>query len=353
MTTRLYAGAVLGSSRPHGPQPGGVFRLTLGEDRWQRLEGGLPADAPGRCLAVHPRDARVVYAGTERGLFRSDDGGDRWEAVPLPGGAQAVWSVLFHPRDPRTVYAGTAPPAVYRSDDGGASWRALASFRAPGRVKMNFPCRLLRLAADPGAPDEIYAGLEVDGVVRSLDGGRTWDDVSGDLVKLAERPHLRSRIASDTEIEGMMDTHALCLSPARSGTVFLAVRMGLFRSDDRGATWTDMEVGRFSPLTYARDVLVSPHAPRTLFAALSPAARSESGTFYRSDDLGESWRRIDRGITARSTLMKLALHPADPAQLYGTTRDGQVFGTLDGGESWREWPMPEGVTDVYALACAA
>jgi photosystem II stability/assembly factor-like uncharacterized protein len=351
MTTRLYAGAVIGTSKPHGPQPGGVFRLTVGEDRWQRLDGGLPADAAARSLAVHPRDARVVYAGTERGLYRSADGGDTWRRLALPDG-MAVWSVLFHPRDSSVVYAGTAPPGVHKSRDGGETWQPLPAFRAPGRVGMNFPCRLLRLAADPSAPDELYAGLEVDGVVRSLDGGQSWDDVSQDLVKLAERPHLRSRIASDTEIEGMMDTHALCVSSASPGTVFLAVRMGLFRSDDRGATWTDMEIGRFSPLTYARDVLVSPHDPRTLFTALSPAARSEAGTVYRSDDLGASWRRIDRGVTARSTLMKLAPHPSDPAQLYAATRHGQVFGTADGGETWREWTLPEGATDVYALAAA-
>ena len=60
MSTRLYAGAVIGTSKPHGPQPGGVYRLTVGEDRWQRLEGGLPADAAARSLTVHPRDPRIV-----------------------------------------------------------------------------------------------------------------------------------------------------------------------------------------------------------------------------------------------------------------------------------------------------
>ena len=54
--------------------------------------------------------------------------------------------------------------------------------------------------------------------------------------------------------------------------------MGLFRAQDRGASWHDMKVGRFSPLTYARDVCVSPHNPRTLYAFLSTAARSNDGT---------------------------------------------------------------------------
>jgi photosystem II stability/assembly factor-like uncharacterized protein len=209
----------------------------------------------------------------------------------------------------------------------------------------------MRLAVDPAEPDHVYAALEVGGVMRSLDGGETWTDCSADLLKLAELPHLKSRIGSDTDTEGMLDAHALCLTAARPGTVFLALRMGLFRSDDRGSSWRDMEIGRFSPLTYARDVRVSPHDPRVLYACLSPAARSEDGSLYRSDDVGESWRRLDHGVTARSTMMAVALHPRDPDQVYCATRHGQVFGTADGGARWREAPLPDGVEDVFAIAC--
>jgi photosystem II stability/assembly factor-like uncharacterized protein len=217
---------------------------------------------------------------------------------------------------------------------------------------MSFPTRVIRMAADPSQPRELYAGLEVDGIQRSLDGGETWEDCSQELVKLADRPHLRSRIGSDTEIEGMMDTHALCVSSARPGTVFLAVRMGIFRSPDRGKTWEDMEIGRFSPLTYARDLQVSPHDARTLYACLSPAARSEDGSLYRSDDLGGSWRRVDHGVRVQSTMMAMALHPEDPEQVYCATRGGQVFGTQDGGKHWHEYRLPDGIQDVYTVAAA-
>jgi photosystem II stability/assembly factor-like uncharacterized protein len=108
---------------------------------------------------------------------------------------------------------------------------------------------------------------------------------------------------------------------------------------------------RGSPLTYARDVRVSPHDPRVLHACLSPATRSEDGSLYRSDDLGETWTRCDRGVKAESTMMAVALHPADPDHLYCTSRTGQVFGTEDGGRTWHEHRLPDGVKDVYALAC--
>jgi hypothetical protein len=47
----------------------------------------------------------------------------------------------------------------------------------------------------------------------------------------------------------------------------------------------------------------------------------------------------------------MGLHAKDPAQVFCATRGGQVFGTLDGGVSWREYPLPEGVADVYTVAC--
>jgi photosystem II stability/assembly factor-like uncharacterized protein len=127
--------------------------------------------------------------------------------------------------------------------------------------------------------------------------------------------------------------------------------MGLFESADRGATWRDMEVGRFSPLTYGRDVRVSPHDSRTLFACLSPAARSQDGSLYRSQDLGQTWTRFDHGIKAESTMMAVALHPRDPDQVHCVSRTGQSFGTTDGGRTWSETRLPAGVQDVYATAC--
>jgi len=352
MTTHMYAGAAQFSVESSTSHSGGLFRRAIGDGPWQRLAGGLPDDVEVRSIAVHPRDAQVIYAGTQHGPYRSADGGERWTKLPFPDKGMTVWSLLFHPRDPNVMYAGTAPAAVYKSDNGGDTWRRLSALRPAGHVKMSFDTRVTRLAADPGHPQELYAGLEVDGVLRSLDGGESWEDMSHELIKLADRPHLKSRIVSDTEIEGMMDTHALCVSSALPGAVFLAVRMGLFKSVDRGATWADMEIGRFSPLTYARDVQVSPHDPRALYACLSPAARSEDGSLYKSEDLGQTWRRLDHGVKAHSTMMAMGLHAKDPKQIYCATRGGQVFGTQDGGHAWHEYPLPDGVQDVYAVACA-
>jgi photosystem II stability/assembly factor-like uncharacterized protein len=269
----------------------------------------------------------------------------------LPDGDADIWSICLHPKDPRIVYAGVSPPGVYRSDDGGDTWRKTADPGLPDRVIMGFACRVMRLAVDPNSPDDIYATLEANGTMRSGNRGETWEDCTADLIRFCEEPKYRSRIGSQTEIEGMLDGHALAVSAAAPGTVFLANRMGLFRSDDRGEHWQDMEINRFSPLTYGRDIRVSPHDPKVMYAALSPAARSTDGSIYRSDDVGRTWKRFDHDVKAEATMMAVAAHPGDPNQVYGVSRAGQLFGTQDGGKTWYEHRLPEGARDLYAVAC--
>jgi hypothetical protein len=194
--------------------------------------------------------------------------------------------------------------------------------------------------------------LEVSGVIRSTDAGETWSDMSASLFKLAEQPHLKSNVGGRScgECEGMLDSHALAISKAAPGTAFLALRMGLFRSD-HGGDWYDTTIGRFSPLTYCRDVTVSPHDERIMYACLSQAAFSTAGSLYRSEDVGATWQRFDRGVKPESTLMAVAVHPHDAARVYCVARGGQVFGTEDSGASWQEYPLPAGVHDAYTVAC--
>jgi photosystem II stability/assembly factor-like uncharacterized protein len=303
-------------------------------------------------LAVHPYDPDVIFAGTQDGPYRSIDGGTTWERPDFPKGGAMIWSIAFHPRRRGVMYAGAAPVALYRSEDDGETWEKLEAARSPEHCPMGFPTRVIRIAGDAGVGDDIYAGLEVSGVLRSADGGDSWSDMSEGIKMLAEQPHLKSRIGSAFDSEGMLDTHALALSPARPGAPFLATRMGIFQSVDRGVSWRDIQVGRFSPLTYCRDVIVSPHDARVMYACLSPAARSHDGSLYRSDDLGETWQRFDRGVKANATMMAASVHPRDPQRVYCVSRCGQVFGTEDNGATWSEYQLPDEVGDAYAVACA-
>src|SRR5215813_5807969 len=174
----------VGAARWRSGAVGGVFRRAVGDGGFQRLTKGLPEEINVQAITVHPTSPDVVYAGTDQGPFRSTDRGESWERLGFPNGATEVWSILAHPTNPRVMYAGTSPVGVFKSDDGGDHWRKLPDVRQPDRVRMEFTCRVMRLAIDPARPEEIYGALEVGGVTRSLDGGEHWEDMSGGLLDL-------------------------------------------------------------------------------------------------------------------------------------------------------------------------
>jgi photosystem II stability/assembly factor-like uncharacterized protein len=343
----IFAGAGIW----RGGSLAGVFRHPVGDGDWEHLKNGLPDPASVHTIVVHPHNPDLVYVGTQDGPYYSADQGAHWHRPDFPDRGVQIWSILVHPNEPRTIFAGAAPVAIYRSDDSGEHWRLLSRPALPERVKMPFACRVMRIALDPNRPRYLYAAIEVGGVMRSRDGGESWSDCSAGLVQLADEPRLKSKLVSGTEAEGMLDEHALCVSTADPEAVFLACRMGLFRSGDGGDTWQDLAVGRFSPLTYARDIRPAPQDPRKLYACLSVHATGDTGSLAMSRDLGQNWQRIDHGVNLRATMMNLALHQRDPLQIYGVARNGQVIGTQNGGESWHEYKLPLGCEDVYSIAC--
>jgi photosystem II stability/assembly factor-like uncharacterized protein len=352
--TQVFVGAGQGEGAARGTYRGGLFRSRSGDGPWEAVSAGLPENVEVRAIALHPSNPDILFVGTQQGPYRSVDGGARWERLDFPDRHAVIWTLCVHPTRPSIVYAGAAPVALYVSEDGGDHWRPISGAKSPAHCEREgFDTRTIRITVDPNEPDHVYAALEVSGVIVSRDRGETWCDVSGSLFELAKQPHLKSNVGGRHcgHCEGMLDSHALVISPAAPGSAFLALRMGLFRSDDRGETWFDAQIGRFSPLTYCRDVLVSPHDPKVMYACLSQAAFSTAGSLYRSDDLARSWQRIDRGVQPESTLMAVSVSPTQAGSIWSVTRGGQVIGSEDGGASWIAHGLPDGVHDVYAVAC--
>ena len=136
----------VGGARSKPGTLGGVFRRAVGDDRWEQLGKGLARR--GQCPRDHraPRQPghRLSRARTQ-GPFRSTDRGERWERPAFDEGVE-IWSILVHPHNPRRLYAGASPVGVYRSDDGGDTWRRMPGVAQPERVRMEFPCRVMRLS---------------------------------------------------------------------------------------------------------------------------------------------------------------------------------------------------------------
>ena len=345
--SNIYVGVAGYFGKPDHPGKVGVFqRATKGGD-WKHVLGNVQAFT----VFVHPSDPQIVFAGTNDGVWRSTDRGTTFTRTDFPDAKKEVWSFMVDGRDSRRMLAGASPIDVYRSEDSGASWRKLATPKIATHCKGPFASRVMRLAQNPRKPDQIYAALEINGVMRSEDGGETWTDCSAGLIKLSELPHLSSKIVSDTTAEGMLDGHAVTINPAQPDSPIIALRMGLFRTIDQGKTWQDMEMKRFSPVTYGRDVKASAAEPNTLYAALSVAAASHDGGLYRSQDGGESWKRFDK-VQVHGTIMSIGLHQTDPNHVYiGARYEGEVFGTQDGGKNWQAIPLPGEVQHIYSVAC--
>ena len=163
--TRLYAATGDAVARLDGPH-GWEVELSL-------VGSGV------QCLAVDPTDPDVLYAGLrDGGVQRSPDAGASWSDCALP--APAVYSVAVAADG--AVYAGTEPSALFRSDDGGQSWRELASLLdLPSQPTWSFPPRpwtshVRWIAPCPHEPEVLLVGIELGGLMRSTDGGETWDD---------------------------------------------------------------------------------------------------------------------------------------------------------------------------------
>jgi photosystem II stability/assembly factor-like uncharacterized protein len=339
-----------GVSNRTGGTVSGMYRRAADRGAWELC--GLPDRTHVHAIAVHPTDSDVVYAATSSGLHRSQDQGANWKCLVEAEGREQMWSVLIHKSDPGIILTGTAPLGVHRSDDGGETWRLLPRPAIADRLEGCFPSRVMRMDAAPSRPDVIWAGMEVNGAMRSDDGGESWTDLSESLVTLSHQPHLESAILTKDTAEGMLDVHAICVSPAAPDKPFLALRMGLFMGQHRGESWSDLNIGEHAAhLRYGRDIVAAPWDANTLFACVSDKARGTEGRLYKSQDTGASWSRLDRDITVRSTIMGVALDRNDPASIHCVVRNGQTFSTSDAGQTWREFPLPEGAGAAVAVAC--
>ena len=319
-----------------GAEADGLYRKEANDSRWEKLAAGMPPSPQVRAIAVHPNDADTVFVGTQRGVYRTQDGGERFERMDLDEG-RIVWSFKFHPHDPNIMFLGTEGSEVYKSADGGESWEYLSTIANPDAVQMAFATRILGIGIEPSDPQYMYAALEVGGAASSADGGKTWKIATEEFI-------------GDVDL---MDLHGVSLGAAGSTSVFISNRTGVWRSKDRGDNWENLHFETFSDIQYSRGVEVAPDDPNTLYACIGLNFGSEQGGVLRSTDGGETWSRFDKGVSPTSTTFGVAINERQPQQVYFCTRKGQVFGTHDGGDTWKEHVLPEMAGNVKAIACTS
>jgi photosystem II stability/assembly factor-like uncharacterized protein len=299
-----------------------------GGESWRRVGHGLWNESRVYGLAAHPRAPRTVFAGADDGIYRSDDGGRSFEHLDSPMNKMDVWKIAFDPADPDTIFAGTRPAALFRSTDGGRNWRPLPVDMVEDCPNVGVP-RVTALSVDPSDRRIVWAGVEVDGVRRSLDGGETWTRVAGGL----DDP----------------DIHDVAVCPVGDGrTVLTSTPREIFASTDKGESWQRLGVGRHFGLPYCRGLALKVDDPNTVFVATGDGAAGSTGAIQRSQDGGKSWQRLALPAEPNSPIWAFATHRSDPGLIFACSHYGELFASPDAGDSWRK--LPREFTEIRSLA---
>ncbi len=323
-----------GGARLYAATGEGVARLDETEGVWS-VELSL-AGSGAQCIAVDPADRDTVYAALrEGGVRRTRDGGSVWADCKLfvPG----VFSIAVSAVD-GAVYAGTEPSALYRSDDAGQTWRELRGLlELPSRPTWSFPPRpwtshVRWIAPSPHHADVLLVGIELGGLMRSTDGGETWEDH-----RAGAQP----------------DVHSLAWHPQVEGRAYEAGGGGAAWSDDGGSTWHPADEGRDRHYTWS--VAVDPDDPELWYVSASTGPYAAHGGHdaeahvYRRENGG--WRALAGGLPEPLTAMPYAL-VATNDRLFAGLADGQLLESGDRGETWRRCELSIRLTGLVALAHA-
>jgi photosystem II stability/assembly factor-like uncharacterized protein len=313
----------------------GVMRSHDGGETWQRIGiyQGMHSDAMVRMLAHHPRRPEIVYAGTDKGLYCSDDTGATWKQMDSPLNPYAVWAITVDPLNPEILFAGTGTPCpskVFRSTDGGKSWEEKPAAIADECPNVGIP-RITGIAIDPVNRHNIWVGIEVDGLRCSTDCGETWQTINGTAIP---NP----------------DVHSVAVAEGPPKTVFCVVNNEVYTSTDDGATWNALHIRQIFPFGYPRNIMVKPDDPKTVFLTIGDSTPGRIGTVMRSKDVGKTWESLNLSVQPNSAMWAVHAQPDDPKTMVAGSRYGYLYRSDDGGDTWRKlWRELSEINSVLAL----
>ncbi|MGO9060348.1 MAG: WD40/YVTN/BNR-like repeat-containing protein [Candidatus Binataceae bacterium] len=315
----------------------GVWYSADGGERWRRSAMKLPFYAePGeiqiRSLAVSPHNPHHVLAGSEAGLYRSEDNGMSWDLIESPMAGMQIWSAAWHPADPGVIFAGTKPPGVFRTVDGGQRWEKLP-IDIVEKCFAGAP-KVTNIVFDPRAPKNVWVSVEIDGVFRSRDGGDTWTHL----------PALGSKVINQ-------DMHGLALSLGNPVKLLATTPDGIWSSIDEGESWSLHGFPRFAErdqISYCRGVAVKPDDPDTIFVANGDFIPGKRGAIHRTRDGGKTWDKMALPVEPNSTIYWFATNRANPDIIAANSLHGYLYLSTDAGDSWTKLRREFG--EIRALA---
>lgn len=313
----VYVGT--GSACPRGDvSPGiGMYKSVDAGVTWERI--GLKDAGQIAKLAVHPRDANLVYVAAlghifgrneQRGVFRSRDGGASWEKILYLNNQTGAVDIKMDPHDPQVIYAafwraerkpwtmisGGPDGGIYKSSDGGDSWEKLSNGLPKGITGR------IGIAVSPANPQRLWAiiegerivsgfGRDESGMYRSDDAGRSWTYLSADP-ELHQRPWYYHHLVADP----------------KDDRVVYHVGDKLWKSTDNGVTFETVEV----PHVDEHDLWINPRNPQIMIEA------SDGGGAVSLNG-GLTWSSQLNQPTAE--LYRVAVDEAFPYRVYAGQQD--------------------------------
>lgn len=312
-------------------------------------------------LAGSPANPQRLYASQSTGWFgqliqRSDDGGATWQPVgnafvydgvpgthqwydgtPHPWEFKRVWHLEPSPTDPDIVYAGVEDAALFRSVDAGRTWQELPGLRGHGSGSRWQPgagglC-LHTILLDPTNPARIVIAISAAGAFRTDDAGATWQPINRGL---------KSDYIPDPDADVGHCVHKIAMHPSRPHVLFMQKHWDIMRSDDAGESWH--EVSGNLPSDFGFPIAVHAHEPETIYVV---PIKSDSEHFppdgklrvYRSRTGGNEWEALTAGLPQQNCYVNvlrdaLAVDALDPCGVYFGTTGGQVYASANGGDTW-------------------
>lgn len=322
---------------------GGVFRSTDQGKTWSPLNRGLN-DRLVRSLAMDPDNPNVLYAGTWSGrVYMSSDGGQSWQERSTGLQRSAILALAVHTREPQRLYALTGN-TVFVTTDRGRSWSPAGEVPEPTAIRPGSPAMdtLRCLAVDPDQPHKLYVGttgaVYETGIYVSINGGSTWQSL-----------HTGTNPPANLAFTNVA---ALVLAPRAPGTMYALAQssdgtMRVFKSEDSGTTWSYADSYRDG--TVARCIAVNPKNPLEVYVGL------EDG-LYKSSDGRKSWFRSQKGLTgpdgAPADVHIVVVDPLEPRTVYACSGN-RFFVSEDSGATWRLRSTIQAADQANILALAA
>jgi photosystem II stability/assembly factor-like uncharacterized protein len=333
-------------------------------------------------LVVDPRDKKTLLAAASTGhlgptIFRSDDFGRSWKEVTRPPAFHKVgegkngrtvnhtfWLTPAHANEPGVWYAGTSPQGLFRSEDGGQNWEAFSGlnddpkYRAwMGSEQDGTPDgpKLHSIIVDPRDPRHLYFAMSSGGVHETTDGGENW-------VPLIDGMEVVEGV--DVKNAAFHDPHCVRLCPSNPNRLYQQNHCGIYRLDRPSKIWKRIgkampkEIGDVGfPITvHPRDdnvVWVLPMDGQTVWPRTSINGEP---CIYGTRDGGKSWKRLDQGLPKSQAWwtvkrQAMAADGRDPVGLYFGTTSGELWMSLDEGGKWD--CMVRHLPEIYAVETAA